>query len=175
MTFKRFVNVIEIVTLVVALGFVVALFANEPGGRAGGTAKSGPGYDVYLANCARCHGQGGQGGVGPKLAGVVTRDFPDAREEIAVVRTAERACRRSRTISARPRSRTSWPTRVPSSSSGTDGHHLRQQRLLVDLVHAGARQRRVAQHEAARELVVGQSVGEERPHRVELEGRRAAA
>jgi mono/diheme cytochrome c family protein len=86
MTFKRFVNVIEIVTLVVALGFVVALFANEPGGRAGGTAKSGPGYDVYLANCARCHGQDGQGGVGPKLAGVVTLDFPDAREEIAVVR-----------------------------------------------------------------------------------------
>src|SRR2546427_7797563 len=85
MTFKRFVNVIEILTLVVALGFVVALFANEPGGGAGGTAKSGPGYDVYLANCARCHGQDGQGGVGPKLAGVVTLDFPDAREEIAVV------------------------------------------------------------------------------------------
>lgn len=86
MTFKRLVNVIEIVTLVVALGFVVALFANEPGGGSGSTAKSGPGYDVYLANCARCHGQDGQGGVGPKLAGVVTADFPDAREEVAVVR-----------------------------------------------------------------------------------------
>ena len=86
MTFKRFVNVIEIVTLLVALGFVVALFANEPGGGAGSAAKSGPGYDVYLANCARCHGQDGQGGVGPKLAGVVTTDFPDAREEVAVVR-----------------------------------------------------------------------------------------
>ena len=86
MTFKRFVNVIEIVTLLVAFGFVVALFANEPGGGSGATAKSGPGYDVYLANCARCHGQDGQGGVGPKLAGVVTTDFPDAREEVAVVR-----------------------------------------------------------------------------------------
>ena len=86
MTFKRFVNVIEIVTLLVALGFVVALFANEPGGGGGSAAKSGPGYDVYLANCARCHGQDGQGGVGPKLAGVVTTDFPDAREEVAVVR-----------------------------------------------------------------------------------------
>ena len=86
MTFKRFVNVIEIVTLLVALGFVVALFANEPRGGGGSAAKSGPGYDVYLANCARCHGQDGQGGVGPKLAGVVTTDFPDAREEVAVVR-----------------------------------------------------------------------------------------
>src|SRR4051812_43711446 len=86
MTFKRFVNVIEIVTLVVTLGFVVALFANEPGGGGGASAKSGPGYDVYLANCARCHGQDGQGGVGPKLAGVVTADFPDARQEIALVR-----------------------------------------------------------------------------------------
>ena len=86
MTFKRFVNVIEIVTLVVALAFVVALFANEPGGGSSSTAKSGPGYDVYLANCARCHGQDGQGGVGPKLAGVVTADFPDAQQEITVVR-----------------------------------------------------------------------------------------
>lgn len=88
MTFKRLVNVIEIVTLLVAVGFVVALFANEPGdgSSTGAAAKSGPGYDVYLANCARCHGQDGQGGIGPKLAGVVTADFPDAREEVAVVR-----------------------------------------------------------------------------------------
>lgn len=86
MTFKRFVNVVEILTLVVALGFVVALFANEPGGGSGGVAKSGPGYDVYLANCARCHGQGGQGGIGLRLAGVVTADFPDAQDEVAVVR-----------------------------------------------------------------------------------------
>src|SRR2546430_17190108 len=86
MTFKRFVNVIEIVTLVVALGFVVALFANEPGGGSGATAKSGPGYDDYLTNCARCHGQDGQGGVRPKLAGLVAGAFPDAQQESAVVR-----------------------------------------------------------------------------------------
>src|SRR5213078_1364321 len=86
MTFKRFVNVIEIVTLLVALGFVVALFANEPGGGSSSTAKSGPGYDVYLANCARCHGQDGQGGVGPKLAGgAVVRGFPDAADQIRLV------------------------------------------------------------------------------------------
>jgi mono/diheme cytochrome c family protein len=89
MGFRRFVNVIEIVTLVVALGFVVALFANEPGG-GGATARSGPGYDVYLANCARCHGQDGQGGVGPKLAGgAVVQAFPDPADQIRLVENGE--------------------------------------------------------------------------------------
>jgi cytochrome c oxidase cbb3-type subunit III len=87
MTFKRVVNVIEIVTFIVAVGFVVALFTNEPGG---GTAKSGPGYDVYLANCARCHGQDGQGGVGPELAGGATvQAFPDPADEIRLVEDGE--------------------------------------------------------------------------------------
>ena len=65
--------------------YLIYAEANIRGG-GGSAAKSGPGYDVYLANCARCHGQDGQGGAGPKLAGVVTLDFPNAREEIAVVR-----------------------------------------------------------------------------------------
>jgi mono/diheme cytochrome c family protein len=85
--FKRFVNVIEIAAGVAVLVFVIALFVNEPGGGSGSTAKSGPGYDVYLSNCARCHGQEGQGGVGPRLAGEVTTAFPDAKDEIALVRT----------------------------------------------------------------------------------------
>jgi mono/diheme cytochrome c family protein len=90
MTFKRVVNVIEIVTLVAAIGFVIALFANEPGGGSGGAAKSGPGYDVYLANCARCHGQDGQGGVGPKLAGgAVVKAFPNRADQIRLVEDGE--------------------------------------------------------------------------------------
>jgi mono/diheme cytochrome c family protein len=84
--FRRFVNVVEVVAGVAALVFVIALFANEPSGGTGNNAKSGPGYDVYISNCARCHGQGGQGGVGPQLAGAVVTAFPDAKDEIAVVR-----------------------------------------------------------------------------------------
>src|SRR5919198_6132021 len=53
--FKRVVNIVEVVALVGVVVFVVELFANEPGG--GSAAKSGPGYDVYVSNCARCHGQ----------------------------------------------------------------------------------------------------------------------
>ena len=87
MGFKRFVNVIEVVVGVAALVFVIALFANEPSGGGGSTVKSGPGYDVYVSNCARCHGQEGQGGVGPRLAGEVTTAFPDAQDEVAFVRS----------------------------------------------------------------------------------------
>ena len=88
MTFKHLVNVIEVLTLVVALGFVVALFANEPSG--GGAARSGPGYDVYLDNCARCHGQDGEGGVGPKLAGgAVVSAFPDRADQVRLVEDGE--------------------------------------------------------------------------------------
>ena len=42
---------------------------------------------MYVSNCARCHGQEGQGGVGPQLAGVVATDFPDAKDEVALVRS----------------------------------------------------------------------------------------
>jgi len=85
--FKRFVNVVEVIAGVAALVFVIALFANQPsGGGAANAAKSGPGYDVYVSNCARCHGQEGQGGIGPQLAGQVTTDFPDAKDEVAFVR-----------------------------------------------------------------------------------------
>jgi len=88
MRFRRFVNVIEVVTAVVALAFVVALFANERGGGAG--AKAGPGYDVYVANCARCHGQDGEGGVGPKLAGgAVVKAFPAQADQIRLVEDGE--------------------------------------------------------------------------------------
>jgi len=86
-SFKRLVNVVEVVAGVAALVFIIALFANQPsGGGAASAAKSGPGYDVYVSNCARCHGQEGQGGIGPQLAGQVTTDFPDAKEEEAFVR-----------------------------------------------------------------------------------------
>jgi mono/diheme cytochrome c family protein len=86
MGFRRFVNVVEVVAAVVALVFVIALFANEPSGGGANAVRSGPGYDVYVSNCARCHGQEGQGGVGPQLAGAVVTAFPDAKDEIAVVR-----------------------------------------------------------------------------------------
>jgi len=88
MTFKRFVTVIEIIAGVAALVFVFALFVNEPddGDSAGGSGSAEPaGAVLYRASCATCHGQDGEGGVGPTLAGEVVASFPDAADEIAVV------------------------------------------------------------------------------------------
>jgi len=43
------------------------------------------GQKVWAANCTRCHGLDGQGGVGPKLAGKVTGAFPNVDDEITLV------------------------------------------------------------------------------------------
>jgi mono/diheme cytochrome c family protein len=45
------------------------------------------GEQVYQDNCARCHGNAGGGGAGPKLAdGRVARNFPDPEDQAQVVR-----------------------------------------------------------------------------------------
>jgi len=85
--FKRFVNAVEIVGLLAVGVFVVMLFVNEPdGGDAASAGGGGPGAELYSANCARCHGSDGGGGVGPQLSdGQVVDAFPDAEDEIEVV------------------------------------------------------------------------------------------
>jgi mono/diheme cytochrome c family protein len=81
--FKRIVTGAEVVALLAIAIFVVMLFANEPD--SGGEA-SGPGAELYRANCAGCHGSSGGGGVGPKLSGgAVVEAYPDAADEIEVV------------------------------------------------------------------------------------------
>ncbi|HEX6312055.1 MAG TPA: cytochrome c [Acidimicrobiia bacterium] len=85
--FRRFVNAAEVLALLAAAVFVVMLFANQPddGGRGGGAA-AGPGAELYAANCARCHGAEGGGGIGPRLSdGAVVEAFPDAADEVVVV------------------------------------------------------------------------------------------
>jgi mono/diheme cytochrome c family protein len=83
MTFKKLVNVVEVVALVAAALFVLALFVNEPDSGGGTTS---PGQAVYEANCATCHGADGSGGVGPQLSdGKAAEAFPDAADEVAVV------------------------------------------------------------------------------------------
>jgi mono/diheme cytochrome c family protein len=44
------------------------------------------GRDVFVANCARCHGQNAEGGFGPQLAdGVVVQKYPNADDQIRFV------------------------------------------------------------------------------------------
>ena len=43
------------------------------------------GQQIYRANCASCHGQAGGGGIGPKLAGLVEKRYPDIADQEAVI------------------------------------------------------------------------------------------
>jgi mono/diheme cytochrome c family protein len=84
---KRLVDVVQILALLAAVVFVVALFANEPDSSADTPAAGPPdGAAVFASNCAGCHGPSGGGGVGPALAGGAVVDaFPDEADQIAVV------------------------------------------------------------------------------------------
>lgn len=44
------------------------------------------GREVWVANCAGCHGGDGGGGIGPRLAGRVAEQYPDPADQEAVVR-----------------------------------------------------------------------------------------
>jgi mono/diheme cytochrome c family protein len=62
----------------------------ESPGLSGDQAKDAElvtGQQVYLDNCARCHGNAGGGGAGPKLAdGRAAKDFPDPDAQAELVR-----------------------------------------------------------------------------------------
>jgi mono/diheme cytochrome c family protein len=53
--------------LAVALGSITPAGARRP--RHGGLASAASGQQVYMRNCARCHGANAQGKIGPRLAG----------------------------------------------------------------------------------------------------------
>ena len=54
------------------------------GGAGGG--GGGTGQQVYSQSCASCHGQSGEGGIGPKLGeGAVVEAFPDIDDQIAII------------------------------------------------------------------------------------------
>jgi mono/diheme cytochrome c family protein len=43
------------------------------------------GPEIYDQRCASCHGNEGQGGQGPRLAGTVVVNYPDVAEQIDLV------------------------------------------------------------------------------------------
>ncbi len=66
-----------------------ATFVAACGGQSTPATPSDPvlaqGQQIYNANCSSCHGKGGGGGLGPKLAGVVAARFPDIADQEAVI------------------------------------------------------------------------------------------
>ena len=61
--------------------------APEPKGKQAADKELVEGRQLYVANCQRCHGPAGQGLTAPKLAGVVTRTFPNIENQINLVTT----------------------------------------------------------------------------------------
>ena len=81
---------------VLVAGLVVAVGATAVAACGGSAAPPRPsdpvlaqGQDVYNARCASCHGRGGGGGIGPKLAGVVAERYPDIADQEAVIRNGK--------------------------------------------------------------------------------------
>ena len=96
----RIVMGVQVLTAVAVVVFVVLLFANEPDsdtdvastatGSDGSGATASPagvsGAALYQARCASCHGDDGEGGIGPELGGgAVVETFPDPDDQITVV------------------------------------------------------------------------------------------
>jgi mono/diheme cytochrome c family protein len=63
-----------------------AATAPRPTGAQAGDAELVQGRKVYVAECARCHGVRGEGGIGLQLAdGRVARRYPNVDDQVAVI------------------------------------------------------------------------------------------
>jgi ubiquinol-cytochrome c reductase cytochrome c subunit len=73
--------------LVLAAGALAGSLAACSGG---GSSKPSAeqitlGRAIYAQQCARCHGVSGEGGVGPRLAGVMKSTFPKFDDQVTFV------------------------------------------------------------------------------------------
>jgi mono/diheme cytochrome c family protein len=84
--FERFVNGFQIVVAIAAAVTVGLLFTVSPTAAEVEAADVGTGAVLFESNCAGCHGEGGAGGVGPALAGGLTR-FDSIEEVVRFVST----------------------------------------------------------------------------------------
>lgn len=89
---QRLTGVVRWIVGVGAATAVVLLFALEGAPPEATATPTGElqllvdqGREIYDQRCATCHGNQGQGGQGPRLAGTVLVNYPDPAEEIDVV------------------------------------------------------------------------------------------
>lgn len=85
---RRRARSVVVPSVTVALFAVAGLVAVGCGGGGGDDDSAGrptTGAGLYDAYCATCHGADGQGGVGPRLAGVMEDKYPDIADQIALV------------------------------------------------------------------------------------------
>lgn len=73
-----------ILVLTVGLAIVVTGLA-ESDGRAASTGGDISGEEVYQQQCAVCHGDVGEGKIGPQLAGLVADKYPQVAIHLRIV------------------------------------------------------------------------------------------
>ena len=82
--FERFVNGFQVLVGIATVVTVVLLVTVSPTVAEPAASEVVSGADLFASNCAGCHGSGGEGGVGPALAGGLAR-FGSMEEVVAFV------------------------------------------------------------------------------------------
>jgi mono/diheme cytochrome c family protein len=84
--FERFVDVFQLLVAGAAVLTIALLFTVSPTVAGVGLPDADRGLGLFQANCAGCHGAGGEGGIGPALAGGLSR-FGSIEEVVSFVST----------------------------------------------------------------------------------------
>ena len=84
--FKRFVSAFQVLAAVAAVATVLLLLTVSPSVAQVETPDLAAGAELFQSSCAGCHGPGGEGGVGPALAGGLSR-FGSVEEVATFVST----------------------------------------------------------------------------------------
>jgi mono/diheme cytochrome c family protein len=84
--FERFVNAVQLLVAGAAVLTVVLMFTVSPTVAGLGLPDADRGTELFGANCAGCHGTGGEGGIGPALAGGLSR-FGSIEDVVSFVST----------------------------------------------------------------------------------------
>ena len=84
--FERFVNGFQVLVGIATVVTVVLLLTVSPTVAEPAESAVVSGAELFASNCAGCHGSGGEGGVGPALAGGLAR-FGSMEEVVAFVST----------------------------------------------------------------------------------------
>ncbi len=84
--FERFVNGFQVLVAIATVVTVVLLLTVSPTVAEPAETAVASGADLFASNCAGCHGAAGEGGVGPALAGGLTR-FDSIEEVVSFVST----------------------------------------------------------------------------------------
>ena len=84
--FERFVRLVQVLVAGATVLTVVLLFTVSPTVAGVAPPDAERGAELFSANCAGCHGAGGEGGIGPALAGGLSR-FGSIEEVVSFVST----------------------------------------------------------------------------------------